>query len=305
MTAKLAQSLAARTLGGARCSKTTSLQAASAKSFPARSSAVIAPAGTAPGVVCAFFRIHRSLRVTASILSKVSFRVPALLPQFSSNSSTHRHRFPPCRCFRPMLHVLNVVRFVTWGGRTDMSPHFFIASNRVVFVMLPLGRVWGNVAHVKVTVDKKHLRLIVKHGTYHRDFVQPCTIVYSHTQPLGSTTLHHSSTRSDNDADPKHKESLLFRTHLDQSHNCLYPISCITGCAAVFVNVLRPSSDEIRLHVVSVVLKAVWHQFSWTRSASSSRTNMGGCQRKVCQIASLCLDRVLERLSVCCSCVHW
>ena len=51
------------------------------------------------------------------------------------------------------------------------------------------------------------------------------------------------------------------------------------GCqAAVFVNVLRSSSEEIQLHVMSVVLKGV---------------------------ASLCLEPVHERLSVCCACVHW
>ena len=54
MTARLAECLAALTFGGAKCSKTTSLQAAPAKSFPARSSAVITPASTASEVVCAF-----------------------------------------------------------------------------------------------------------------------------------------------------------------------------------------------------------------------------------------------------------
>ena len=49
MTAELAETLASRMPGGARCSKTTSLHAASAKSIPARSSAVITPASTASG----------------------------------------------------------------------------------------------------------------------------------------------------------------------------------------------------------------------------------------------------------------
>ena len=100
-----------------------------------------------------------------------------------------------------------------------------------------------------------------------------------------------------------HNESLQFRTHLDQSRNCVYPLSRNSGCdllilcwstrervvaalgrrwnwrlwratcrrasrrvpspgtvggQAVFTNTMWLSSEEIRLHVMSVVLKDVW-----------------------------------------------
>ena len=52
-----------------------------------------------------------------------------------------------------------------------------------------------------------------------------------HTRTPRNTTLHHPSTHSDNDTDQKHHKSLHFRTHLDQSRNCLYLLSRVSGCA--------------------------------------------------------------------------
>ena len=117
-----------------------------------------------------------------------------------------------------------------------------------------------------------------------------------HTRTLRNTTLDHPSTHSDNDTDPKHNTCCQFRKHLDQSHNCLYLLLRVSGCAllilrwstkewlvaalgrrwtwrlgqvggcycqglwvakaAVIVKALRPSSEEIQLHVMSVVLRA-------------------------------------------------
>ena len=51
VTPVMAVSFASRMFGGARCSRTTSLQAASARSLPARSSTLMMPASTASGVV--------------------------------------------------------------------------------------------------------------------------------------------------------------------------------------------------------------------------------------------------------------
>ena len=48
----------------------------------------------------------------------------------------------------------------------------------------------------------------------------------------------------------------------------------VGGQAAVFVDVLRQSSDETRRHVMSVGARGVGRQSSWRRCASPSRRNM-------------------------------
>ena len=48
-----------------------------------------------------------------------------------------------------------------------------------------------------------------------------------HTRTPRNTTLHHPSTHSDNDTDPRPIKSLHFRTHLDQSRKCLFCLFAI------------------------------------------------------------------------------
>ena len=52
-----------------------------------------------------------------------------------------------------------------------------------------------------------------------------------HTRTAKNTTLHHPSVHSDSDTDPKHNKSRHFRTHLDQSRNCLHLLPRVCGCA--------------------------------------------------------------------------
>ena len=48
------------------------------------------------------------------------------------------------------------------------------------------------------------------------------TCAHSHTNTHRNTPLHHPPMHSDNDTDPKHNNHVNFRTHLDQSRNCLF-----------------------------------------------------------------------------------
>ena len=105
VTAELAECLAAWTLSGTRCSRTTSLQAASAKSFPARSSAVITPASTASGTVCAFtLRTERLLPKPpqASISRQTSRPKSAVFPLPSYSP------LPPHSCENEQLRTKNL-----------------------------------------------------------------------------------------------------------------------------------------------------------------------------------------------------
>ena len=52
----------------------------------------------------------------------------------------------------------------------------------------------------------------------------------SHTRTARNTTLHHPSVHSDNDTDPKHKQSSQFRAHLDPCRNCSCPLARVCGC---------------------------------------------------------------------------
>ena len=139
-----------------------------------------------------------------------------------------------------------------------------------------------------------------------------------HTRAPKNTTLHHPSMHPDTDTDQNTTKSRQFLTHLDQSRNCLYLLSRITGCAllilcwstrdwvvaalfrrwtwklwratcrragrrvpsprtvggqaAVFVNVLRQSSEETRRHVLSVVyLQSKGHPLSALASVGDRR----------------------------------
>ena len=76
-TAGMAVSLASRMFVGAQCSRTTSLQAASSRSFPVRSSAVMMLASTASGVVCALTlrtETSRHKSAHAAVLASVAER---------------------------------------------------------------------------------------------------------------------------------------------------------------------------------------------------------------------------------------
>ena len=65
---------------------------------------------------------------------------------------------------------------------------------------------------VRISCDSGHVRI---HRRTHRN-----------------TTLHHPSTHSDNDTDPKHIKSLHFRSHLDESRNCLFRVSAMSRCSS-------------------------------------------------------------------------
>ena len=94
---QVGRDLAARTFG-ARCSKTTSLQAASAKSFPTLSSAVFTPASTASGVVCAFtLRTERvSPRPLQASISHQTLRHKSAQADVLASVAFHPRWFTPC-----------------------------------------------------------------------------------------------------------------------------------------------------------------------------------------------------------------
>ena len=98
------------------------------------------------------------------------------------------------------------------GGRVDTSGHFFTVSNHKVFHDVAFR---SSLARFFCHVNKV-------------SFVKNAFVFSSHT----NTQEHDvASTHSDNDTDQKHHKSLHFRTHLDQSRNCLYLLSRITVCA--------------------------------------------------------------------------
>ena len=72
-----------------------------------------------------------------------------------------------------------------------------------------------------------------------------------HTRRAKSTTLHHPSMHSDNYTDPKHNKSRPFRTHLDQSRNCLYRIFCVSVDALCWFFVGQRGSGLWQLLVVA------------------------------------------------------
>ena len=84
-----------------------------------------------------------------------------------------------------------------------MSPHFFIVSNHEVFAMLLLGRCWSVFAWQQSLLGKKYICVCYQTWrTSSGSFVTMHICVFC-TRTVKNTTLHHPSTHSGNDTDPK------------------------------------------------------------------------------------------------------
>ena len=88
-----------------------------------------------------------------------------------------------------------------------------------------------------------HTHIHLHTNTFKYIYTLTCTCTYQnthifenghmriHTRTLRNTTLHHPSMHCDTDTDQNTTTSRQFRTHLDQSRNCLYLLSRTSGCA--------------------------------------------------------------------------
>ena len=123
-----------------------------------------------------------------------------------------------------------------------------------------------------------------------------------HTRIPRNTTLHHPSMHSDNDTDRKHNTSRQFRTHLDQSRNCLYLLSRMSGCA--LLNLCWSTKEWV---VVALGRRRTWRLWRATcrrasRRVPSPKTVKQQCSSTCCGIkrrdpSPRCVGGVERRLT--------
>ena len=90
--------------------------------------------------------------------------------------------------------------------------------------MLLLARVWGVFWHVKQVYFVKIASACLSEMAHIVGILCRNVHVRIHTRTAKNMTLHHPSVHSGTDTDRKHNKSRQFRTHLDQSRNCLFRI---------------------------------------------------------------------------------
>ena len=180
------------------------------------------------------------------------------------------------------------------GVRLDTPPHFFIVPNHKVFTMFLLASGLGRFLACQKVFIRNGQHLFVLHVTMgdishdhprtRRCTIHPCTLTTTLTK---NTTHHISSVHIWTSLACQWMRSvgschLIGRRGLGsgKSARAIAKDRRWPSKAAVFVNLLRQSSEETRRRVMSVVLKGVKRQSSWTRCPSSSRRTMGRISMK-------------------------
>ena len=185
---------------------------------------------------------------------------------------------------------LGLLRLIQEGGRVVTSEVALIrratfSSFRTTkfFTMLFFARVWGvfRACLKKFYFVKKRICVFIINGP-NRGVLCKNGHLRIHTRTPRNTTLHHPSTHSDNDTDPRHIKSLHFRTHLDQYRKCLYLLSRINGCAQL--NLCWSTKDWV---VAARGRRWTWRLWRATcrrasRRVPSTFTQFPSCNRSFC-----------------------
>ena len=156
------------------------------------------------------------------------------------------------------------IQLLTYG---DTSPHFLTASNHKVFTMLLLARVWASFGAHSHTNSWEHDVGPSIHALWQRHW-------------------------------PKHNKSRQFRTHLDQSRNCLYPLSRVCGYALLNFFGQQGNGSWQRLEILERDVssgksaRAIAKDRGWSSSSVRQRVaaikrgdpaprNLGGVERRL------------------------